>query len=334
MIKVAVNGYGTIGKRVADAVSKQPDMKLIGVTKMTPNFEAVQAIKKGIRLYTSKENMKVFEGVGIKVEGDVESLLEEADVIVDATPNGVGAKYRQTYQKLGKKAVFQGGEKADVAQLSFSALCNFEEALGKDSLRVVSCNTTGILRVLCTTMKTGKIAKVRGVIVRRAADLKEVKKGPINALVADPASIPSHHTLDVKSVLRDLDIMTAAVVAPTNLMHLHTLYVTMAERPSKDRLEEVLVRTPRIVLSKSVTSTAELFEAARDAGRERADIPEVVIFQDSINVKDNEVTFMYAVHQESIVVPENVDAIRALMGIRNSMELTNETLGVLKGVFP
>lgn len=30
-IKVAVNGYGVIGKRVADAVAVQADMDLIGV---------------------------------------------------------------------------------------------------------------------------------------------------------------------------------------------------------------------------------------------------------------------------------------------------------------
>ena len=29
--KVAINGYGTIGKRVADAVSLQDDMKIVGV---------------------------------------------------------------------------------------------------------------------------------------------------------------------------------------------------------------------------------------------------------------------------------------------------------------
>ena len=32
MIRVGVNGYGTIGKRVADAVAPQPDMRLVGVT--------------------------------------------------------------------------------------------------------------------------------------------------------------------------------------------------------------------------------------------------------------------------------------------------------------
>jgi len=33
MIKVAINGFGTIGKRVADAIDAQDDMKVIGVTK-------------------------------------------------------------------------------------------------------------------------------------------------------------------------------------------------------------------------------------------------------------------------------------------------------------
>ena len=31
MIRVGVNGYGVIGKRVAYAVSKQDDMQLVGI---------------------------------------------------------------------------------------------------------------------------------------------------------------------------------------------------------------------------------------------------------------------------------------------------------------
>ena len=37
-VKVAINGYGTIGKRVADAVSVQDDMEIIGVTKTKPDY--------------------------------------------------------------------------------------------------------------------------------------------------------------------------------------------------------------------------------------------------------------------------------------------------------
>lgn len=35
-IKVAVNGYGVIGERVADAVAAQPDMELADVAELAP----------------------------------------------------------------------------------------------------------------------------------------------------------------------------------------------------------------------------------------------------------------------------------------------------------
>ena len=44
VVKVAVNGYGNIGKRVADAIAKQGDMQLVGVSKTRPNFEAFVAV--------------------------------------------------------------------------------------------------------------------------------------------------------------------------------------------------------------------------------------------------------------------------------------------------
>lgn len=47
MKSIAVNGIGTIGKRVADAVSAQDDMKIVGVCKTKPDFEARAAIEKG-----------------------------------------------------------------------------------------------------------------------------------------------------------------------------------------------------------------------------------------------------------------------------------------------
>jgi glyceraldehyde-3-phosphate dehydrogenase (NAD(P)) len=49
MIKVAINGYGTIGKRVADAVAAQKDMKVIGVSKTRPNAEAFVAKRRHLR---------------------------------------------------------------------------------------------------------------------------------------------------------------------------------------------------------------------------------------------------------------------------------------------
>lgn len=182
-----------------------------------------------------------------------------------------------------------------------------------------------------------KITKVRGTIVRRAADPKEVKKGPINSLIPDPASIPSHHAKDVNTVLKDLDIVTMAVIAPTTLMHVHMLDITVSTSVTREDVLSVMKSTPRILLASSkskVGSTAEIVEVARDMGRNRNDLYELIIFEDSISVKGNEVFLMYAVHQESIVVPENIDAIRAVSGFsdgRKSMEITNTSMGIRTG---
>lgn len=337
-VKVAVNGYGTIGKRVADAIRLQPDMELIGVAKTSPNYEAIIAYRKGINIYTLKDSIGKFEKVGIKVAGTIEDMVKEADIIVDATPNGIGATYKPLYQSFSKNAIFQGGEKADVGDVSFSALCNYDEAKGKKYIRVVSCNTTGMLRVICTLNKVGKVEKVRVTIVRRGADPKEVKRGPINSIVPDPATVPSHHAKDVLTVIKGIDIITMAVIAPTTLMHLHTMVLTFKDKVTKDTIIDALINTPRIVLVNSsrtsVASTAEIIEVSRDIGRNRYDIPEVVVFEDSIYTNGNEAFLMYGVHQESIVVPENIDAIRAslqLMEKDESIKITNETLGIMKG---
>ena len=61
-IRVGINGYGTIGKRVAYAISKQDDMKVAGVVKHTPDFEARFAAEKGFDVYvTGKDSIEKFE---------------------------------------------------------------------------------------------------------------------------------------------------------------------------------------------------------------------------------------------------------------------------------
>ncbi|MEM0130572.1 MAG: phosphorylating glyceraldehyde-3-phosphate dehydrogenase [Saccharolobus sp.] len=338
MINISVNGYGTIGKRVADAIIKQPDMRLVSVTKTSPNYEALIAARKGIKIYVPQQSIKKFEEAGITPAGTVEDLVKESDIIIDATPNGVGAQYKSIYQQFGKNAIFQAGEKSEIADISFSALCNYNEAINKKYVRVVSCNTTGLLRLICTINNNlAKVEKVRATIVRRAADLKEVKKGPINSLVPDPSVVPSHHAKDVNSVIKNLDIVTMAGIAPTTLMHMHFLNITLKNKIEKKDALSILENMPRIVLVSSkydTNSTAELIEIARDLKRDRNDMPEVIVFSDSIYAKENELMLMYAVHQESIVVPENIDAIRASLNLRSaeeSIKITNESLGILRG---
>ncbi|MCE4617799.1 MAG: type II glyceraldehyde-3-phosphate dehydrogenase [Desulfurococcales archaeon] len=340
-VKIAVNGYGTIGKRVADAILKQPDMELIGVAKAKPDYAALRAVSLGIPLYVPKDKLSMFQEKGITVAGTIEDMLSKADVVVDALPGGKGVSMKQLYDEYGVKQIYQGGEKASVAERSFSTLCNYEETLGANSLRVVSCNTTGLLRLLCTLRRLYTIESVRVTLIRRAADPKEVKKGPVNAIKLNPPKLPSHHGEDVKTVIGDIDIMTAAVAVPTTLMHVHQVNIRFSERASRDKIIDALTTTPRIIVVNTsltgIQSTAELSEALRDTGRPRSDMPELAIFEESVTTQGKELMLFQAVHQESIVTPENIDAIRAVTRLAatsdETIRITDETLGLKKGLY-
>jgi len=332
-VKVGINGYGTIGKRVAYAVSKQDDMKLIGVTKTKPDFEAYRAKELGIPVYAaSEEFLPRFERAGFEVAGTLSELLKEVDVIVDATPGRMGEKNKALYEKAGVKAIFQGGEKASVAEVSFVAQANYEKALGKDYVRVVSCNTTGLTRTLNAIKDY--IDYVYAVMIRRAADPNDIKRGPINA-IKPSVEVPSHHGPDVQTVI-PINIETMAFVVPTTLMHVHSIMVELKKPVEAKDVIEVFENTTRVFLfekEKGFDSTAQLIEFARDMHREWNNLYEIAVWKESINVKGNRLFYIQAVHQESDVVPENIDAIRAMFELADkweSIKKTNKSLGILK----
>ena len=52
-VRVAVLGYGVIGKRVADAVRLQPDMELVGVADVATDYRVKAAVVHGLPVYAS-----------------------------------------------------------------------------------------------------------------------------------------------------------------------------------------------------------------------------------------------------------------------------------------
>ena len=332
--RIVINGYGTIGKRVADAVARQDDMTVAGVVKRSPNFEASMAVRKGYPLYAlDKESAAKFQKAGLKVEGTLEDAVRAADLVVDGTPEESG--YKAVYEKAGVKAIWQGGEEHSLTNLSFNAAANYADCLGATFVRVPSCNTTGLIRTLYPLDAHVGIEKVLAVMVRRATDPGDSKKGPINAIEPE-LEMPSHHGPDVQSVLPDLNIHTVAVKVPTTIMHLHVVSADLKKAVDPGQVLEAWKRFPRIAFvagGEGVKSTAQVMELARDLSRNRADLYEIAVWRDGVHVVDGRHLYYFqAVHQESDVVPENVDAIRALLELekdaRASMEKTDRSLGI------
>lgn len=335
MLAIGVNGYGTIGKRVAEAISAQPDMRVSGVTKTRPNHEAENARARGFRVFTTdNERASTFEAAGVPVAGLVEDLVAESDLIVDATPGGVGEEYLSVYQRHSTPAIFQGKERHDMVDASFNARANFDAARGSTYVRVVSCNTTGLARALAPLEERFDIEKVRATLIRRGGDPSQSDRGPINSIMPDPRQLPSHHGPDLQTVLPQLDVNTVGITVPTTLMHVHAVNLTLAKPSERDDVLERFTDEDRIFLvpgSFDIDGTGEMAEFGRDLGRSRGDLWESCLWTDSIAVDGRDVYFFQAIHQESNVVPENIDAIRAMTGLANreeSMQRTNEQLGI------
>ncbi len=335
MLQVGINGYGTIGKRVADAVRAQPDMEIVGVAKTRPNFEAESAVENGYPLYAAiEERADQFDDAGIELAGMVDEMVEQADVIVDACPSGIGAENKSLYDEYDTPALYQGGEDASVGETSFNARANYDDALGAQHVRVVSCNTTGLSRLIAPLREEYGVEKVRATLVRRGGDPAQTGRGPINDIVPNPVSLPSHHGPDVNTIFPDLSIDTLGLKVPATLMHMHSINVSLESEPDAEEVRELLESQSRLFVipeHMDIDGAGKLKEYAMDRGRPRGDFWENCIWGESVSMEGNDCYLFQAIHQESDVVPENVDAIRAVTNsadAEESIETTNDALGI------
>jgi glyceraldehyde-3-phosphate dehydrogenase (NAD(P)) len=337
-VRVAVNGYGVIGKRIADAVTKQDDMELIGVADVVSDWRIKVTVEKGYHVFGSTpEAADQMRAAGIPVTGTLDELLAQVDVVADATPKKVAAANLDKYRAAGVKSIFQGGEKHSLTGHSFVAQANYATALGRDTTRVVSCNTTSIVRTLGALKDAGLLKKARGVLVRRATDPWESDHSGVMNTVVPEKVIPSHQGPDAQTVIPDLDVVTIAVVAAHTTSHLHAWSVELTRPATKDEVLAAFRAAPRIAFLRAAEGMVALnstLEMMADLGRPRGDMWEVGLWEDSLTVAGSEAFYNYQVYNQAIVVPETIDAIRALTGIepnsRESIAKTDRAMGLVR----
>jgi glyceraldehyde-3-phosphate dehydrogenase (NAD(P)) len=335
-IRVGVNGFGVIGKRVAAAVARQEDMSLAGVSDVVTDWRASTALRNGFRLFgATAEYADAMRAAGLDVTGTLDELLGQADVVVDCTPKRIAAKNIDIYRRRGLKFIVQGGEKHDATGHSFVAESNFATALDRDATRVVSCNTTSIVRTLTALKRAGLLRRARGTLLRRATDPWESHdSGIMNTLVPEP-EIPSHQGPDAQSVDPDFDVVTMAVKVPQTLAHLHYWSIQMTRAASKDEVLNAFRTSSRIALINTgdgLVALNTVKELMADRGRPHDNLYEVALWADMLRVQGDELFYAYMVDNQAIVIPETIDAIRALAGTvrtaNESIVRTNTALGI------
>jgi glyceraldehyde-3-phosphate dehydrogenase (NAD(P)) len=156
----------------------------------------------------------------------------------------------------------------------------------------------------------------------------------MNTLVPEN-EIPSHQGPDAQTVDPTLDVITMAVKVPETLAHLHCWAVQLTREASREDVLDAFRSSSRIALIRmrdGLDALNSVKELMSDIGRPRDNLYEVALWEDLVTVRGDEAFYAYMVDNQAIVIPETIDAIRALTGrekdAQASITRTNAALGI------
>ncbi len=337
--KVGVVGYGTIGTRLADGVAAQQDMDLVGVVDVAPTL-AIRALHESGMAYdlylVDMARKPEFDKLGIPVKGSLDDLLEQVDVALDASPGGIGAKNKELYKKHGVKAIFQGGEKNEIADVFFHGYANYEKGIGQSFLKLTSCNTTGLIRAVDAIDRMVGVEKIAITIIRRVADPGDTHRGLTNVLQVE--KVPNHQAVDLMTIMPHVDATGFLVHTPVTHGHIISIVATPKKSVGIHDVIDNFREHPRIRVFRvadGFNSNAALFKYARDLGNKRADMYEIGAWEECFGLSGNDLLFAINIPQEAVTIPETVDGVRAALEMQTdrleAVGMTNKYLGMVAG---
>ena len=339
-IPVALNGYAAIGKRVAAVIGLQEDMSLVGIADVGVDWRLRVATLKGIHIYGAAAAAEAMRRASLPMADNLAELIEANYIFVDFAPKHVGAANAAIYRCAGKPLIVQGGERHDLTGLSFVPEARHDGAVGRSATRVVSWNTTSLARTRSAHKRAGLSRPARGTLPRRAIDPGESDHtGIVNTLVPQP-ELPSHQGPGRQSVDPCLDVVTVAEKVPETVGHLHYWSVLMTRVASKAQAIDAFLASSRIAptrTDKGFVALNSAQEMMADLGRPHGDLDELDRWVDMLKVQRRELYYACMDGNQAIVMPQTVDAIRALHGriavpaISIAKTHASRGIGVLRG---
>ena len=344
MIRCLLVGYGSQGTRIAEAVSAQPDLQLSGIALKVPDISARMASSRGLLIYAMcPEDFDQFKRAAIDVEGSILEALAQTDVVVDATPSGVGKRNKEEfYSKCGVKSIFQAGEALDVADLpAFMSTINFNDAKRASSVRIPSPSTVSLVRALKPVDAEFGITGITYTIAHPGSEPMRARCGPVDTIVPDE---PPPGRMAIDEEMREVfpkDFLCSSLAVPSILLAVGVATVDLEREASAREVVEILCKTSRIILVSSragLYSTDAIFEYVRRIARQSGDVYELCVWLEHVEVAHRRLKLVQAYDPHCVQTPEVIDAIRALAGVgetRESVRRTNKALRILSpGIYP
>ncbi|MDE1764138.1 MAG: type II glyceraldehyde-3-phosphate dehydrogenase [Thaumarchaeota archaeon] len=317
MKRVFVNGYGSIGSRIAQFIADDKDIEVVGVGKYSPDNKVSDAISRGFKVFAPKNKLDSFKN--FKISGSIEDIVSDCDLVIDASPGGLGYTNKKTlYEPANTRAIFQGGEKItgekSVAQLIFNSRVNYEKVFDKQFVMQGSCNVTGMGRVIQPLKeKYGKkIKRLDATLLRRWADLEDSK-----TKISDSVewTVKPHHDDDVKSYMgADTPLFIRVFKVPTRQMHVHLMDIRFdGPAPSAAEITGLYKDEYGVATLYGAKGTKDIRDYAESINFSFKDTNMIHIHADLTEVQDDVVKITYSDDQTGIVVPENHLLMQAML---------------------
>ena len=329
MVKVFINGYGNIGRRLATYFSLDQQINLIGIAKYSADERTKEAVSKGYRVFIPKKLEKDFLEKKLEFTGYIEDAIDNSDIIIDASKEGMGYKNKQFfYGPLKKKAIFQGGEdrfgQYAVADMIHNSRVNYDKAANKSYVMQGSCNVSGMGRIMQPLIEKfgDEILRYDVTLIRRWADLEDSKE------LKDSIEWDSqpHHQDDVKDFIPHANLYVEAFKVPSRMMHLHQILVRFKEKsPSKDKVLQIFEREFGVAILNSAKGTLDVRKKAMDLGFNHGDTNMVHIHEKLIRSQDDILKFSYSDDQTGMVIPENHLLVQSMIFNRPRNNAINHT---------
>lgn len=309
LVKVFVNGYGNIGRRLATSFSGDKEIQFIGVAKYSADEKTREALESKYDVYVPEHNLKQFSDNKYEVSGTVEEAVKQSDIIIDAAKEGEGFENKKRlYEPMKKAAIFQGGEERcgarSVGDMIHNSRVNYAKAVGKMYVIQGSCNVSGMGRIMQPLAERfgNEIERYDVTIVRRWADLEDSKE------VKDSIEWDRepHHQEDVKDFMPAANLFVEAYKVPSRMMHLHQMLIRFKTKaPTKDSVIEAFSKEFGVAILNSAKGSADVRNKALMLGFQHGDTNMVHIHEEVLRVQDDILKILYTDDQTGMVIPEN-----------------------------
>ena len=317
MKNVFVNGYGSIGSRIASFLKDDPEITVVGIGKYSPDDKVNLAISKGFDVYVPEKKINDFSNY--KISGSIEKALDDCDLVIDAAPGGHGYKNKKNlYEPKNIPAIYQGGESIlgdeSVSDLLFNSRANYDLAFGKQHVMQGSCNVTGMGRILEPLRDTfgDQLVRFDVTLVRRWADLEQTDKKLSDTI---EMTEKPHHGDDVKLYFgKDAPLYVRAIKVPTRQMHLHIMDIRFKDTaPKPSQIHEIFTNEFGVATVWTAKGTKDIRDYAQGMGFNFVDTNMIHIHANMTTSIGDTVQIMYSDDQTGIVIPENHMLLQAML---------------------